>query len=230
MLNNFWGFLSAWFNAPFSVMFVLCVVMGVAQLIGLGGDVETEADVDAELDGDVDADADADGDADSDADSDLGVEPSGALAWLAFLGVGKAPVAVVLLMLFGAIAILGWVFNSAVQSLFGDYPSIAFVPVVLLALMGGALITSRVSRFIGRALPPISTTAMRAEALVGKRGTVISPFVDGKYGQVRVRDQGGTLITVFAVAHSEPIARSSEVALVSYDMAQKRFTVEKMES
>ncbi|NJM41110.1 MAG: YqiJ family protein [Anaerolineae bacterium] len=206
-------------------MFALCVVMGVAQLIGLGGDVETEADVDADADADLDGDVDVDGDADADAN----VEPSGALAWLAFLGVGKAPVAVVLLLLFGAIAILGWVFNSAVQSLFGDYPSIAFVPVVLLALMGAALITSRVSRFIGRALPPISTTAMRAEALVGKRGTVISPFVDAKYGQVRVRDQGGTLITVFAVAHSTPIPRSSEVALVSYDMAQKRFTVEKLE-
>jgi hypothetical protein len=59
---------------------------------------------------------------------------------------------------------------------------------------------------------------------------VISPFVDDKYGQVRVRDQGGTLITVFAVAHSAPISRSSEVALVSYDTAHKRFTVEKLEA
>jgi membrane protein implicated in regulation of membrane protease activity len=225
MTNTFWSYFSyfsffgAWFNAPFSLLFVLCLLMGMAQLIGLSGDVDP--DVDGDADGDLDHDVDHDVEQDADG--------SPALAWLAFLGVGKAPVAVVLLMLFGAIGILGWVLNSAVQRIFGGYPNLAFIPVLLFSLMGSVWITSRVSRFIGRALPPVSTTATRAQALVGKRGTVISPLVDARYGQVRVRDVGGTLINVFAVAHSSPIPRSTEVVLVSYDAAQRRFVVETLE-
>lgn len=236
MTNTFWsylGFFVTWFNVPFSLLFVLCLFMGMAQLIGLSGDVDHDidgdADVDADADGDLDHDLDHDIDHDVDHNVEHDAEGSPALAWLAFLGVGKAPVAVVLLLLFGAISILGWVCNSAVQGIFGGYPGIAFIPVLLFSLMGGVWITSRVSRFIGRALPPISTTATRAQALVGKRGTVISPRVDARYGQVRVRDAGGTLINVFAVAHSAPIPRSTAVALVSYDTAQRRFVVETLE-
>jgi membrane protein implicated in regulation of membrane protease activity len=228
MTNTFLGLLSplgSWFNVPFSLLFVLCLLMGVAQLIGLSGDVDPDVDGDADVG--TDADGDIDHELDHDVDHDVAGSPT--LAWLAFLGVGKAPVAVVLLLLFGAISILGWVFNSAVQSIFGGYPNPAFLPVLLFSLMGGAWITARVSRVIGRALPPISTTATRAQALVGKRGTVISPFVDARYGQVRVRDIGGTLINVFAVAHSSPIPKSTDVALVSYDAAQRRFVVETLE-
>jgi membrane protein implicated in regulation of membrane protease activity len=93
-------------------------------------------------------------------------------------------------------------------------------------VIAGGLISSRTARFIGRALPPISTTATRAQALVGRRGVVVSPFIDEKYGLVRLRDVGGTLLSVFAIIQSgEPIKRGSEVVLVAYDPALKRYTV-----
>ena len=54
-----------------------------------------------------------------------------------------------------------------------------------------------------------------------------SPQVDEKYGQVKVRDTGGTLITVFAVVDpgQPPIPRDADVILVEYDEKRKVFIV-----
>jgi membrane protein implicated in regulation of membrane protease activity len=146
---------------------------------------------------------------------------------LAFLGVGKAPLLVVLLMFFGSVGILGWILNSAVRGVFGEYPGPVFAAVLPITIVAGGFMSSRTARFIGRALPPISTTATRANALVGRRGTVISPFVDAKYGLVHLRDQSGTLINVFAVIRTEQesIKRGTDVVLVSYDPASKVYTI-----
>jgi hypothetical protein len=55
---------------------------------------------------------------------------------------------------------------------------------------------------------------------------VISPFVDDRYGMVHLRDDGGTLISVFATTEDEqPIARGDSVILLSYDIAQRRYLV-----
>jgi membrane protein implicated in regulation of membrane protease activity len=203
--------------------------------VDIHADVDTDADVsvdhDLDLDHDVDlahdADLDHDADVDHDVDHDAGLEGApNVLTLLAFVGMGKAPLAVVLLILFGAIGLLGWILNSLVLSLLGAYPGIAFAAIAPLSLVTGGLISSRISRLIGRALPPVSTTAMRAQALVGRSGTVISPYVDAKYGMVHLRDQGGTLISVFAVNPSEQvIKRGCEVVLVSYDEAKRHYTV-----
>jgi membrane protein implicated in regulation of membrane protease activity len=171
------------------------------------------ADVDHAVDHDVDHGAEASG------------TPAG-LSLLAFIGLGKAPLLVVLLIFFGSIGILGWILNSVVQGVFGNYPDPASLAVMPLSVIGGGLISSRTARFIGRVVPPVSTTATHAQTLVGRRGTVISPFVDEKYGLVHLRDQGGTLINVFAVIPSgEPIKRGAEVVLVSYDPQHKHYTV-----
>jgi hypothetical protein len=63
--------------------------------------------------------------------------------------------------------------------------------------------------------------------LVGRRGRVSSGHVDQAYGQVKVRDPGGTLITVFAVVDpgKPSIACDSEVYLVEYDPVKKVFVV-----
>jgi hypothetical protein len=51
--------------------------------------------------------------------------------------------------------------------------------------------------------------------------------VDEEYGQVKLRDIGGTLITVFAVVDpgKPAILRDTEVILVEYDAAKKVFIV-----
>jgi membrane protein implicated in regulation of membrane protease activity len=91
------------------------------------------------------------------------------------------------------------VLNGLVQGLFGAYLSAAFLAVLPLSLAAGGLVSSRTARLIGRALPPLVSSASTHQALVGRRGTVISPFVDKQYGMVHLRDAGGTLISIFAV-------------------------------
>lgn len=226
MLANAWSFVIAWYNLPFTILLVICALLAVLQLIGLGGEDEAqEVDQEVELDQDADLDQDTDVDHDADTDHDTDGAPT-TLSVLAFIGLGKAPLLVVLLIFFGAIGILGWVLNSLVQGVFGSYPNAAFIAVIPLSVIAGGLISSRTARLIGRALPPVSTTAMRAQALVGRRGVVVSPFIDEKYGLVRLRDVGGTLLSVFAIIQSgEPIKRGSEVVLVAYDPTLKRYTV-----
>jgi hypothetical protein len=133
---------------------------------------------------------------------------------------------VILVMLFGTVGVLGWLMNTVIEEALGSYPGIAFAAVLPIAFIAGGFVSSRTARFIGRALPPVSTTATHAKALVGRPGVVISPNVDAKYGMVRLRDSGGTMINVFAITDGEePIGRSSEVVVVDYDPQQKRYTV-----
>ncbi len=275
MFLNAFSFFIAWYNLPFTVLILLCVLLASMQLIGLGGDdsgshgdVDHGADLDHEvsLDHDVtlehevdlehdisldhevsldhDASLDHDLGHDLDHEADLGhdvehgvdheigheVDHGGmpALSLLAFIGVGKTPLMVVLLILFAAVGLIGWGLNSLVRSMLGVYPGPLLFAVLPAALIGGVLVSSRATRFLGRALPPISTTATRAHALVGQRATVISPFVDEKYGLVHVRDLGGTLISLFAVNPSgQPIRRGDTVVLAAYDPVRKVYTVEK---
>jgi membrane protein implicated in regulation of membrane protease activity len=160
------------------------------------------------------------------ADHEAGPAHAEGFSLLAFIGVGKTPLMVVLLILFASIGLLGWLLNGIVQGIIGSFPGVLVFATLPVSIVAGTIFTSRVTRFIGQALPPISTTASRAQALVGATGTVISPFVDGKYGMVHLRDQGGTLISAFAVTdEAQPIPRGEQVLLVSYDAAQRRYRV-----
>jgi membrane protein implicated in regulation of membrane protease activity len=155
-----------------------------------------------------------------------------ALRLLAFIGVGKTPLLVVLLILFATIGLTGWGLNGLIQSLlFGHYPAIVLFAVLPASVIAGGLVSSRITRFLGKALPPVSTTATRAQALVGRRGIVTSPFVDEKYGLVHVRDAGGTLISLFVVdPNGQGIRRGDTVILASYNPSFKNYTVEKAQN
>ena len=250
MFESFWTFLFAWYNLPFTLMLVLGLLLAGLQLLGLShdGDADADASVDADSDVDVDADVDADADVaiqhdfdhDLDHDLDHGIEHElnhevdhdisrdafAGFSWLAFIGIGKAPLMVVVLIVLMTTGLLGWFLNGLAIGFLGFFPGLLLLGTFLASLVAGSLVTSRVTRFIGRALPPVSTTATRAQALVGRPGTVISPFVDSRYGMVHLRDDGGTLISLFATTEDEePIARGQSVILLSYDTAQRRYLV-----
>lgn len=232
MLTEAWSSLFAWYNLPFTIMLALCCLFALLQLVGLGDDSDSDldADFDADLDADLDLDFDAhaDFDADLDADADVDLDADGLpdlLSVLAFLGVGKAPLMVVLVILLGSMAVIGWTLNSVLEAVLGSYPTWGLLLVLPVSFILAGFISSRVSRYIGQALPSINSTATGAAGLIGQRGAVISPRIDGKYGLVRVRDQGGTLINVFAITtEEEPITGQSEVVLVDYDSEKKRYT------
>ena len=244
MFESFWTFLIAWYNLPFTLMLGLGVLLAGLQVLGLShdGDTEADGDVDADADADVDTDIelhhdldpdvdhdidhDMNHDLDHDVDHDLSRDSFSSFSWLAFIGIGKAPLMVVILIALMTTGLLGWFVNGLAVGIFGSFSGLLLLGTFLVSLVAGGLITSRVTRFIGRALPPVSTTATRAQALVGRPGTVISPFVDARYGMVHLRDDGSTLISLFAITEDEqPIARGESVILLSYDAAQRRYLV-----
>jgi membrane protein implicated in regulation of membrane protease activity len=248
MFESFWTFLIAWYNLPFTMMLGLGLVLAGLQLLGLShdGDADADADADLHIDDDVDADADLDlaihhdfdhdldhdldhdidHDVDHDVDHDMSHDTFSGFSWLAFIGVGKAPLMVVVLMVLMSTGLLGWFLNGLAMGFLGFFPAVLLLGTFLVSLVAGSFVTSRVTRFIGRALPPVSTTATRAQALVGRPGTVISPFVDDRYGMVHLRDDGGTLISLFAITEDEaPIGRGEAVILLSYDATQRRYLV-----
>lgn len=232
MLLEFWSFLTAWYNLPFTVLLGLGLVVAALQLIGLGGDDDSDAalhegdmDQDVDVDHGVDhADHDADSDADGDGEGDN-------FSLLSFIGVGKVPMLVVFLILFVTVGLLGWLLNGVIQSVIGSFPGLLILLTLPVATVSGAVFTSRVARLIGNLVPPLTTTASRAQALVGMTGTVTSPYVDHVYGQVHLRDLGSTLISVFAITEDgEAIPRGEKVLLVSYDAAGRRYQVTRKET
>jgi membrane protein implicated in regulation of membrane protease activity len=232
MLFNIWSFLTVWYNLPFTVLLGLGLFVAVLQLSGLGGDDDSEADLqDGDLDQDLDSDVADDVDQDaaddgSDSDQDTGSSDAEQFSPLSFIGAGKVPLLVVLLILFSSVGLAGWLLNSLIQAVLGSFPGLLVFVTMPIAFVGGALFTSRVARFIGMMVPPLTTTASRAQALVGMTGTVTSPFVDEKYGMVRLRDQGSTMITVFAITEdAQAIPRGEKVLLVSYDADGRRYQV-----
>lgn len=236
MITNVWAFVSAWYNLPFSVLLGLCAILAGLQMLGLGGDDDSDPDLEGEAD--IDPDLDTESDLDSETDSDVVPDtvgeagtPSPTLSLLAFLGVGKAPLLVVLLILFGTLGLLGWSANALVEALLGNYPAVMLAITSPLALVIAFVVTARLARWLGKTLPPLSTTASKAEALVGRLGTVISPFVDRSYGMIHLRDSGGTLISVFAISATEQtLKRGERIVLASYDPERKCFVVARLQS
>ncbi len=237
-ISELWQFVTAWYNWPFSLALLCFLGLAGLQFLGLGqeqdfdADTDVDLDIDADVDIDVDADVDMDADADLDADHDMDMDHTvdalpGWTVLLSFLGVGQAPLTMVLLILLGTFGFLGWFLNSLIVSNLSFYPPLAILPIFGVALFGGGLTASRTARFIGRAVPALSTTATSMKNLVSRQGRVVSAQVDQQYGQVKVRDKGGTLITVFAVVDSgeSPIERDTEVFLVEYNKAKKVFFV-----
>lgn len=278
LLSFLWSFATAWYNLPFTLSLLVCVLLGALQFIGLGQDHDADVHVDVghdmdlghdmELSHDVDmghdmdlghdvaldhdihldhdvhvdhdlghdldhgVDHDVEHDVGHDAEHDMthggsngGAAP--ALNVLRFLGVGQVPITMVLLVLLGGFGIIGWMLNAVVLGITPQYPAIALLFVGLAGLAFAAWFTSRTARALGRAVPAFASTATTLARLVGRRGRVASPEVDEKYGQVKVRDLGGTLITVFAVvdAGKPHLKRDTEVILVEYDPAHKVFVV-----
>jgi membrane protein implicated in regulation of membrane protease activity len=241
-LIELWTFATAWYNLPFTLALLAFLGLSALQFIGLGGDQDADLDHDLDmdheldLDHDLDMDHDLDLDHEADLDHDLGqavghpVESMAGGAWtetLQFLGVGHAPLTMILLVWVGGFGFLGWITNSLLLSQVSTYPGWVLIVVLAGTLLVSAWLTSRTARLIGRTIPTFASTATSASQLVSRRGRVASSQIDDTYGQVKVRDSGGTLITVFAKVDpgNPPIPRDSEVYLVDYDPSKKVYIV-----
>lgn len=150
------------------------------------------------------------GDSDIDADGDADVEPgvnSGSghdLDWdsltvLRWLGVGKAPLMLLIAIDLSILGVLGWMLNVLLGNWLGNIPAgflggVVLLSSVIVSLFAGSLI----SRPLGRIFANFSEDAS-GDRLIGCIGTVSSAeiLVD-RIGQVDVRDRSRNLVTITA--------------------------------
>ena len=219
---SFLSSLFAWYNLLFVVALGCSFLFALLQIVGGSGDGDADADIDAGGDIDMDVDVDIDVEANASAAS---INQGGASSPLALLGIGRVPLMLLLTAFTGSLGGAGLILNTALTNADGNYPSLAFIPVLIVSLIIATVLLYPFSRFFGRLAPDIST-AVRYEQLVGRAGVVVSHTVSTTYGRVAVRDKFGSLHTVFAVIKDgEALPDQSEVALVGYDQEQRHFTV-----
>ena len=155
-------------NLPFSVALLLMLMIGAAELVGLGA---------SSVHLDVHADVHADG-------------HGGGPDLLGWLGIGKVPLLIVLTVLLALFALLGIGLQQLATAFIGEPLSpwlaapAAFVAALPLTGIG--------ARGLARILPADETTAVGLGALVGRRAEiVIGEARRGFPARARVRDAHG---------------------------------------
>lgn len=173
-------------NLPYWILLSTGVVLFLFVIIsGGGGD-----DVGADMDADVDADVDTDG--------ELGLAQS--LGWL---GVGKAPLVLLLATDLSLWGLVGWMVNVAIAGSLDNPPQDFVAGIVLVGSGAIALILGGfISQPIGQAFAAFGEDAS-SDRLIGCIGTVTSATIPmqnlGKIGQVDVVDAARNLVTVSAI-------------------------------
>ncbi|HSV12931.1 MAG TPA: hypothetical protein VLI90_01630 [Tepidisphaeraceae bacterium] len=192
----------------------------------LSHDVDADADADADTDAHVDADSDADTDADGhDAESSDSSQSSGStiLAILSWLGVGRVPVSIILMVMLMSWGVIGFAANRTLL----DHPvSQAALLAMAVAFTGSILITKFVTLTVARYLPTNETYARRRHQLLGCVGEALYN-IDGTFGMACGRDAVGEQFQVpCRVAEGRAmIAKGTKVQLVGYTASNQMFYV-----
>ena len=181
-------FLSAPGNTVFAAALVLMLLVGAVEVIELGGSA-----IDLDLDADADAGAQA-------------------LAWL---GVGRVPLLVLLVVYLAIFGIAGLMVQRAALAFTGDVlPVWLAVPGVALAALP---VTSIAARGLARVLPRDETTAIDIDDLVGRAATIVTGrAVIGSAARARALDRHGQghFVMVEPNAASEEFAEGDTVLLI----------------
>lgn len=158
------AFLLAEGNFAFVVAVLLMLLIGIVQAVGLGHDVD--ADIHADVHGDLHFD------------------------FLSWLGVGRLPL-LMLIVIFLAIFGIG---GLVLQQLLRDWTGAALATLAAVPLVGaGALpLTGLAARLLAPILPRDFTTAVPLDVLVGKGAQVVTGRASqGSPARARAEDQHG---------------------------------------
>ena len=215
---SFGQFFNQWWNVPYLVLLGLVGVYFALQAVGLSGALGGH---DGDADHDLGHDAEVAHEADHEQD-ELGT--GGTLA--SFVGLGRVPFLVVWLTLFLCTGFTGLFVNLLLVSL-GPFRPLWLLPSLLASLTTGLLATRLVARAVHRLVDVGGRGSIRKHELVGAPGTVASPLVDAKFGEIRVRDGRGLEILVHGrIEEGEAdLRRGERVVLIDYDAASGLFRV-----
>jgi hypothetical protein len=184
-LGDMFDFIAAPGNLPFAVALTVMLLIGIVEAVGLGAGAAN-----------LDIDADADG---------------GAL--LDWLGVGRVPLLMLLVVFLAAFGLLG----LALQQAIGPISAWIAAPIAAVAALPATGIGARA---LARIMPQDETTAVSLDTLVGKRGTItVGTARSGSPAQARVRDVHGQSHYVMVEPHdpANAIAEGETVLLVRRD-------------
>jgi Inner membrane protein YqiJ, N-terminal/Inner membrane protein YqiJ, OB-fold len=181
-------------NLPFAVALCLVGLIALVEIAGLVFGFSASGAIDSQipdLGGDLHFDADADGasfHADVHAPDGLGPGPlSQVLSWLC---VGRVPILVLLVVLFCAYGVFGFIVQSVATSLVGTPlpAALASVPALLLAFPA----TRYAGLGLARVIPKEETEAVSQEEFVGKIAVITRGEARrGLPAEAKVRDQHG---------------------------------------
>ncbi len=235
----------AWWNLVFLVPFGMGGVFLVLQAVGFDDQGQTEVDAGA---GDVEVGADAGdlevagdgaaGELDADLDGEIvaaEVAPAGSgphlpavlvSGALAALGIGKAPLALLLTTLCFVWGMTGWVANAVLAPALVS--PVAFFPIsAALAGLASALASRTVAAMAVRWLPKTETHGVRDRDLLGRIGEALYPIEPGRQGVVRVADPHGNQLQYQALnIGPDPMPAGTPVILVVWDPRRGNFEVE----
>ncbi|MEB3160896.1 MAG: DUF1449 domain-containing protein [Synechocystis sp.] len=190
---------------PANLPYWLLLIVGVLclGLMVIGGDGDEDLDLDMAIADSPDLNLDVmDLDVDIDDGSDVEAGGSMPLQVLAFFGVGKVPLLILLGIDFSLWGILGWILNVSVGSVTGTMPTQFFglAGSIFFTALGLSLWFGRLcSRPIASVFKTFSQD-VSGDRVIGCVGTVTSkklPYlINGKIGQAHVYDSAGNLLTL----------------------------------
>ncbi|TVP63704.1 MAG: DUF1449 family protein [Nodularia sp. (in: Bacteria)] len=145
--------------------------------------------------GDADADADAEFDADTDGEFSFGQ----ILGWV---GIGKAPLILLLAVDLSLWGVLGLFLNTLAKSIInGQFSALVRGAVLLISLILSLLVGRFIAEVIGKIFAEFGEDAS-SDRLIGCVGTVTSFYIpsetEGKIGQVDVLDPKRNFLTISA--------------------------------
>lgn len=154
-------------NVVFSAALVLMLLIGVVEVIGLGGGLGHDLDADGP-------------DADGPGGGDL-------LAWL---GVGRLPLLMLLVVFLSLFGLIGLAGQQLAADLLGA-PVTSWIAAPLAAIAALPL-TGIAARGLARVLPRDETSAVELDTLVGRTATVVTGrAAAGSPARARVEDRHG---------------------------------------
>ncbi len=147
------------------------------------------------------------------------------MALLSWLGVGRVPLSIVLMVLLLFWGSIGFMTNILARPQVGDgwHAALASLPA---AALGTLLLTRGVVLAMARWVPMNETSARRKHALLGRVGEALYD-IDDKFGLAGVREESGDLYQVPCRIADDvaPIPKGTRVKLVAYGGADGVFYV-----
>lgn len=223
--------LLAWYNLLFYIPLLGGLLIGAGTLLGLGGG-HGHADLDVHG-------ADAHLGATAPAHQAGGPHPgaehaaghsAGVLSQLsALLGLGSVPLGISLMLMLLIFGGAGTILNLLLAEPLAHSGSYAFGS-LLGALLAMLVLSGRVSRLLGRVVPPIETYAIKKGDLIGCTAVLIND-TDEQGGYAQARDADGNIHNITCRTYRRqdgpaPLGKGTEVLVIDFDPTSNRYTVE----